>query len=142
MISLEDYVQLFDEHGGHRCRLFAQSLAAVSGRPRRSSSKDRSATAGKKVLDVGAHWLHQALLFALDGYSVTAADLSDTMNATNVVSTASAHNIRLISYDDLASATAFSALPRRLVRCHRFRRDPRAHYLQPLSPCGGRCIGC
>jgi len=110
MISLEDYVQLFDEHGGtdvaylrNHWQRFRTTKAIFE--------QDRSATAGKKVLDVGAHWLHQALPFAIDGYSVTAADLSDTMNATNVVSTASAHNIRLISYDDLASATAFSVFP-------------------------------
>ena len=31
---------------------------------------------GGRVLDLGAHWLHQSLLFALDGYRVTAADLA------------------------------------------------------------------
>ena len=87
MISLEAYLRMFDEHGGtdvvylrNHWQRFRTTKAIFE--------QGRSATAGKKVLDVGAHWLHQALLFALDGYTVTAADLPDTMNAANVVSAA------------------------------------------------------
>ena len=65
---------------------------------------------GGRVLDLGAHWLHQSLLFALDGYRVTAADLPVTMDAPNVVALAHAHGIRLVGVPDLAAPGALRAL--------------------------------
>ena len=66
---------------------------------------------GTRVLDVGAHWLHQALLFALDGYQVTASDLGVQMRHPNVASLAAAHGIELVGNDDLEHPLAFSRLP-------------------------------
>ena len=66
---------------------------------------------GTRVLDVGAHWLHQALLFALDGYQVTASDLESQMRRPNVMRLAAAHGIELIGNDDLERPNAFSRLP-------------------------------
>lgn len=66
---------------------------------------------GTRVLDVGAHWLHQALLFALDGYQVTASDFSAQLQRPNVVRLAAAHDIALVGYDDLEHPVAFSHLP-------------------------------
>ncbi|MFT3897709.1 MAG: methyltransferase domain-containing protein [Thermomonas sp.] len=66
---------------------------------------------GTRVLDVGAHWLHQALLFALDGYQVTASDFGAQLRRPNVVRLAAAHGIELVANDDLEHPTAFSHLP-------------------------------
>lgn len=66
---------------------------------------------GKRLLDVGAHWLHQAMLFALDGYAVTAVDLSDTLDIPSIISLARTYNIRLICCDNLEVPTALSILP-------------------------------
>ena len=66
---------------------------------------------GTRVLDVGAHWLHQALLFALDGYEVTASDFSAQLRQPNVARLAAAHGIALIGNDDLEHPAAFSHLP-------------------------------
>lgn len=66
---------------------------------------------GTRVLDVGAHWLHQALLFALDGYQVTASDFGDQLRRPNVARLAAAHGIALLGNDDLEHPAAFSHLP-------------------------------
>ena len=39
---------------------------------------------GQRVLDVGAHWLHQAFLYAEHGYRVTAADFPITITSCGV----------------------------------------------------------
>ncbi len=65
---------------------------------------------GARVLDVGAHWLHQSLLLAQAGYRVTAMDLPATMDAPNVVALARAHGISLAALRDLAAPGALGAL--------------------------------
>lgn len=62
------------------------------------------------VLDVGAHWLHQSVLYALDGHRVTAADLAITLDDPSVERIASAHDIRLLVYANLSSETVFDDL--------------------------------
>jgi 2-polyprenyl-3-methyl-5-hydroxy-6-metoxy-1,4-benzoquinol methylase len=57
---------------------------------------------------VGAHWLHQAVLFAMDGYEVTAIDLPETMDIESVRSIARAHRIQLASYESLACPAALA----------------------------------
>ena len=66
---------------------------------------------GTRVLDVGAHWLHQSLLFALDGYQVTASDFSAQLRQPGVLRLAAAHGIELLGNDDLEHPAAFSHLP-------------------------------
>jgi 2-polyprenyl-3-methyl-5-hydroxy-6-metoxy-1,4-benzoquinol methylase len=66
---------------------------------------------GQRVLDVGAHWLHQAFLYAEDGYRVTAADFPITIDNHVVKSLAGAYGIELIAYTDLETPTAFAAIP-------------------------------
>jgi len=62
------------------------------------------------ILDVGAHWLHQSVLFALDGHHVTAADFSTTLEHPAVKKTASRFNIDLLVYPDLSSQRVFDEL--------------------------------
>ncbi len=57
---------------------------------------------GARVLDVGAHWLHQAVMFAAQGSRVTALDRADTLNCPGVQLTAKRHGIELMEIDDLA----------------------------------------
>ena len=62
------------------------------------------------ILDVGAHWLHQSVLYALDGHHVTATDFSVTLNDPGVRKTAAQFNIDLFEYDDLSSERVFDGL--------------------------------
>ena len=71
--------------------------------------RNRPAATGV-VLDVGAHWLHQALLWALNGWSVCAIDLPVTFEVAMVRDLASRHSIRLLPNDDLERPSALASL--------------------------------
>lgn len=62
------------------------------------------------ILDIGAHWLHQSVLFSLDGHRITAADFRNPLNDPDLRSLASNHDIRLLGYDDLSSERVFDEL--------------------------------
>jgi 2-polyprenyl-3-methyl-5-hydroxy-6-metoxy-1,4-benzoquinol methylase len=64
-----------------------------------------------RVLDLGAHWLHQSYLYARDGYSVTAADLPGTLSTDGVRRLAASMEIRLFPYDELETGLAFRDIP-------------------------------
>lgn len=77
---------------------------------RRELHATRSLAPGSAVLDVGAHWLHQAALYATDGMRVTALDLSLTMADPGVAAAAAAIDIRLLANDDLEHIPALEAV--------------------------------
>lgn len=62
------------------------------------------------VLDIGAHWLHQSVLYALDGHHVTAADFAITFDDPAVRRIAATHGIRLVVYEDLSSEKVLDEL--------------------------------
>ena len=63
------------------------------------------------LLDVGAHWLHQSVVYAKRGVEVTAAELPTTLNAPVVQKVAEEHDIKLVSYTDLSKPEVFDQLP-------------------------------
>ena len=63
------------------------------------------------VLDVGAHWLHQSLLWRADGHRVTAADVPDTLALPNVKAVAAENDITLIPYERMDTGHALDAVP-------------------------------
>lgn len=65
---------------------------------------------GARVLDIGAHWLHQSVLYALDGCAVTALDLPETLSIPEVRSLAEKHAIQLLTNSDLEHPGAFKAI--------------------------------
>lgn len=68
-------------------------------------------TRGNRLLDIGAHWLHQSILWKQSGFDVTAVDMPITFEMANVQSIAHSMNIKLIACDNLESADAFDAIP-------------------------------
>ena len=66
---------------------------------------------GKRILDMGAHWLHQSVLYAQDGFQVTAADFPETIEKESIKQLASEHNIDLVCYQDISTLDAFSHFP-------------------------------
>jgi 2-polyprenyl-3-methyl-5-hydroxy-6-metoxy-1,4-benzoquinol methylase len=70
----------------------------------------REGARGKRILDVGAHWLHQAVLYAIDGFEVTALDLPATLDAPEVRAVAQAHGIALLPNPDLERPHALTAI--------------------------------
>jgi 2-polyprenyl-6-hydroxyphenyl methylase/3-demethylubiquinone-9 3-methyltransferase len=63
-----------------------------------------------EVLDVGAHWLHQSVLYARDGHKVVAVDQPAVLAKAAVTNTAERHGIRLLPVAELDHAGALEAL--------------------------------
>jgi 2-polyprenyl-6-hydroxyphenyl methylase/3-demethylubiquinone-9 3-methyltransferase len=109
-MTFEQYLALFAPHGGTDvpyCRHHFQRY--LQTKKRLLSHWDR--TRGTRLLDIGAHWLHQALLYSIDGFQVTAVDFPVTFEFANVRALAEAHSIRLLPNTDLEQATALKLLP-------------------------------
>ncbi|MEZ5460603.1 hypothetical protein [Dokdonella sp.] len=66
---------------------------------------------GKRVLDIGAHWLHQAILWKQAGFEVIAVDMPITFEMTSVQSLARANDIELIPCHDLEAGIELDVLP-------------------------------
>ncbi len=64
----------------------------------------------QRILDIGAHWLHQAVLYAADGHRVTAAEIAGIPNVESVQKMASAHRIEICTIADLARPDVFDDL--------------------------------
>jgi SAM-dependent methyltransferase len=68
---------------------------------------------GNRILDIGAHWLHNAICYAISGFDVTASDLAinATLSYPGVVSLANAYDITLQPYRDLSDPVELDLLP-------------------------------
>ena len=67
-------------------------------------------SAGRRMLDVGGHWLHQAALYAVDGFEVTSVDMAPTFSLGNVQHQAKQLGITLVMESNLEQPTALPAL--------------------------------
>jgi len=108
--DFDEYLHLFAPHGGtdisysrHHYQRYIQTKQRIL------SNWDRAR--GNKLLDIGAHWLHQAILYAIDGFKVTGIDLPVTFELDNVRALAQAHDIQLLPNSDLERATALKEIP-------------------------------
>lgn len=66
---------------------------------------------GARMLDIGAHWLHQSLMYARAGLQVIAVDLPAMLDAHEVRTLAGACGIELLPNADLEHADALRTLP-------------------------------
>jgi len=62
------------------------------------------------ILDIGAHWLHQSMLYALSGHQMIAADVGGVLNVQSVRDMAADNGIALMPMGDLSVATVFDEL--------------------------------
>ncbi len=106
---IDDFQALFEACGGtdvlylrHHFQRYAETKRKLL------TSWDRGR--GNAILDIGAHWLHQAMLYATDGFAVTALDMPVTLEFPSVKALAEKHGISLVPSDDLERATAFEHL--------------------------------
>lgn len=108
-LTLEEYSALFSQHGPtDYSYLTTQYRRYWSTKDRFESTWNRRR---RRLLDVGAHWLHQALLYARDGYAVSAADFPATLEHPSVQSLARSYGITLVPYCTLENPDgAFSAI--------------------------------
>lgn len=110
MMDVDAYVALFTDCGGTDepyLRLHYPRFIATHARFLSRWNRERRGA----LLDVGAHWLHQSLLYALDGFAVTALDVPTTFDDDHVRALAARHGMRLLSDPQPESAQALRALP-------------------------------
>jgi 2-polyprenyl-6-hydroxyphenyl methylase/3-demethylubiquinone-9 3-methyltransferase len=107
--TFEDYAALFAAHGDSGAEYLRRHFPRFAATKQRLCSH-RIRNAGNQVLDVGAHWLHQTVLYAIDGFAVTALDLAATLDIDCVRAVAEAHSIRLLPNADLEYPTALKAM--------------------------------
>ena len=110
--ELDDYVALFEKYGdGGLVYLRASYLRFSETKIRLMESLgDRRGA----MLDIGAHWLHQTLLYALDGFDVTASDIRSPGEMDDnpiITAIAAEHHIRLLPYKDLKDPIELNQLP-------------------------------
>jgi 2-polyprenyl-3-methyl-5-hydroxy-6-metoxy-1,4-benzoquinol methylase len=65
----------------------------------------------KCVLDIGAHWLHQSLLWHQDGHRVIATDVPATLALPHVQALATRNQISLVVYERLDAGEALASIP-------------------------------
>lgn len=64
-----------------------------------------------RVLDIGAHWLHQAALLWAADFDVTAVDLPDTLETEWVRAAAARMRVPLVSVRDLSEPVELAGFP-------------------------------
>ena len=109
MITRNELMQVFRGRGDTDVGyLEAHSTRFLNTYHHFDSCWDRNA--GTRMLDIGAHWLHQSAVFSLGGYQVTATDVPITFGSESVQSVAESLGIELVSYTDLSANGSLSAI--------------------------------
>jgi 2-polyprenyl-3-methyl-5-hydroxy-6-metoxy-1,4-benzoquinol methylase len=107
-LDLDAYIALFAPHGGTDVAYLRNHFQRhIATKHRVLTRSDNNVS--RRVLDIGAHWLHQTLLYAIDGFAVTALDLPATLDAPEVRAVAQAHGIALLPNPDLERPSALTA---------------------------------
>jgi 2-polyprenyl-6-hydroxyphenyl methylase/3-demethylubiquinone-9 3-methyltransferase len=108
------YLALFEPHGTHEDYLRVHYHRYVDTYRRVAGGK-APLREGAHVLDIGAHWLHQSLLYARSGFQVTAFDMPHILGMQEVQSLAQAYAIALLPNADLEHPEALHSLPENSV---------------------------
>lgn len=107
--SLEEYQALIEEHGPTDAAYLKGHFERFIG-TFRQFSEHWSPRQDSHVLDIGAHWLHQSVLFSRAGFRVTGADFPVTLELEGVRALAAANGIELLVYDEIATGGAFDSI--------------------------------
>ncbi len=108
--SLADYQALIERHGHTDTAYLRAHFHRFTGTFRQFSGS-WAGTTDAHVLDIGAHWLHQSIIFAEAGFRVTGADFPVTLDLQGVRALAKAYGIELLCYSEIASGNAFDPIP-------------------------------
>jgi len=107
--GLEEFAALFEVHGCTDA-LYLRAHYARYKRTQARLFQHWAPVRGQRVLDIGAHWLHQAMLYAIQGFDVTALDLPATFDRPDVQALARTHAIRLLQNRDLEHPDALTSI--------------------------------
>lgn len=108
--AYDDFAKIFAAHGGTDFEYLHTHFARFVA-TRERLLRNRKFSRAARVLDVGAHWLHQAVLYALEGFAVSALDIPLVLDTDRARSLASSYAIQLLPNADLERPVALSSLP-------------------------------
>jgi 2-polyprenyl-6-hydroxyphenyl methylase/3-demethylubiquinone-9 3-methyltransferase len=108
--SFEDYRAIFERYGspGEKYMRSSYPRFIATKRILAGSPFGRSPV---RMLDVGSHWLHHAVLYAMDGIAVTGADKFYCPPNDQVRAIARDFNIAVVGVNDLSAPSELDALP-------------------------------
>lgn len=110
MESVDTVIELCNKAGGTDIAYLKHHYLRFSETKKEFlSTWDRSR--GNRVLDIGAHWLHQAALWAKDDFDVIAVDLPLTFDLPEVRNLAEALKIELLPTEGMEESLSLDAIP-------------------------------
>ncbi len=112
--TFEQYDSLFAIHGGTDSNYLKMHFLRFQNTFKRVS-EDWAGCEDRVVVDVGAHWLHQCLFYALHGCKIEAFNAPTTFKKERVQQLAAAYGINLTAVDNLETGECFYGLPENSV---------------------------
>lgn len=97
-------------HGGIEAGYLDQHYGRIASTWHTFSNGPRGRQRGQ-LLDIGSHWLHQTLVWRLNGFAVTAVDVPATIDTGHVQGLAAEHGITLCRNSSLEQPDGLAALP-------------------------------
>lgn len=107
-ISFDEFARLFEPCGGTDGVYLRDHFARFAYTLREFSSTWDGK--GRRLLDVGGGWMHQAVLFRQAGFEVTSADIA-TMIWEPAKAAARVHGFRILPFASLAAPVEIESLP-------------------------------
>ena len=108
-LKADEFARLFEAHGAtdhtYLARHYSRFTSTLS-----EFCSTWTPERGMRVLDVGAHWLHQSVVWRMAGFEVTALDLPVTFEVENIRSLARQMDITLVACADLGAADALDVV--------------------------------
>lgn len=108
--ALADLLAEFDAAGGTEADYLRQHWPRIAATWATFAAGPRGRQRGR-LLDIGSHWLHQTLLWRLQGFAVTAVDVAATVADPRVQRMAQTHGIELHENASLEHPDGLAALP-------------------------------
>lgn len=112
--TFAEYNSLFEAHGGTDSNYLRKHFLRFQNTFKRAFVSWSSGE-GPVVVDVGAHWLHQSLFYALAGCKIEAFNAPTTFKKERVRRLADAYGINLTMVDELETGECFYGLPENSV---------------------------
>lgn len=108
--SPADYIEEIEQHGPTDKAYLTAHFQRFTGTFRQFIGHWAGDPAAH-VLDIGAHWLHQSILFSRAGFRVTAGDFAATLELDGVRKLADHHGIEILIYDEIHTGRALDPIP-------------------------------
>lgn len=108
--SLDDLLAAFDAAGGTEADYLRQHHPRMAATWTAYATGPRGGQRGR-LLDIGSHWLHQALIWRRQGFAVTAVDVAATVADPRVQRLAAMHGIGLHENPSLEHPEGLASLP-------------------------------